>query len=1223
MGGLGARLPFGGGGKSDEDDKDPATKSSSAKKDGDKDDSGGGGGLFGRFGGRATKSEAEATPVESKKPSGSKFGSRSAGGGIKPSAQSATKKDDDKKDEADEGGGIGGGIAAAMASIPFFGRGGGDADKDEKKPRSRTVKDRDKTPKVAKSAGLSLDRKLDILGVALVFFAFALIFNGLSTNQGMITAAISNLLGQLLGWGQFAVPITMLGVGVWLIIRHFGDEPPTIDTERLIGLGITYVGLLVMFQFIQSLNYQNVTTYADLEIQTRLSWEVLNNGGGWVGGNLYLLMVRYLGEVMALATNIFVIVVGVMFLLDLSISEIAIVAIGLWRSYRSAQRRSSQRKKVRRAERLAQRREQVEALAAPSPNIEVTAPRAEQLGAGAAGGALPAGDTRAIPITMGGRTVSTSLTGEAVQQKAAVPVGAQAQAAGDTARKRGGGLFGALPFGGGSDSDKPAPPPTSPPSGEAQATPVNNNGGRSGGLFGALPFGSGGNNGGKPPPTPENDQPKPTTATPLGTTQPPGDQAAPAGEVPPAAAPPANPFGGSAEATPTAPDNAATTPPPTAGTGEKASPFDAPFGRPTTNDNASGKGRERITDLMKQVNVDDEDEDDDEGASGGITRQQRLDAIRKGQAKPVLNQHTRPEDATPNSFAAATPQAEPPKPVNSNTDAYGNAPTSANVVKPHEAKPAPGTPPGAPTRTPAQRRDWNLPDVDDLLNEGSEQDFDRQFLVEQARIIEDTLKSFGAPGRVVEINTGPVITQYGVEPDYLQSRSGKKSRVKVSAIAQLDRDLQLALGARSIRVEAPVPGKGYVGIEIPNAETALVSLKDVMNAKQFQKSKSKSPLAIALGQSVDGTPISANLDSMPHLLIAGTTGSGKSVCVNSIICSMLAYNSPEDLRFIMVDPKRVELTGYNGIPHLVAPVVVELERIVGVLKWVTREMDERYKRFATAGARNIVDFNKHIAPGEERMPYIVVIIDELADLMMLAPEETERTITRIAALARATGIHLVIATQRPSVDVVTGLIKANFPARIAFAVAGSVDSRVILDQPGAERLLGRGDMLYLSGDSPAPARLQGVFVSDEEIDNITRYWKTQGATHAPPASSKMAPLSLDPATAPRQMTPSGVTGMAPSFASAPSASGGTSQPSFWEGAASPGSGDSADDASSDDLYDEAVELVRRQKKASVSMLQRKLRIGYTRASRLIDLMEHQGVIGPQESGSKPRDVLVE
>jgi S-DNA-T family DNA segregation ATPase FtsK/SpoIIIE len=625
-------------------------------------------------------------------------------------------------------------------------------------------------------------------------------------------------------------------------------------------------------------------------------------------------------------------------------------------------------------------------------------------------------------------------------------------------------------------------------------------------------------------------------------------------------------------------------------------------------------------DAVKADDVDDDEEDDTSAEQGGMTREERLNAIRAGGAASVLSQATKPEDSTPSTSQASTPPR--PASASANTDAYGNAPTPPKAARPDQLRPAPSTPPGAPAQ--AQKltnepREWTLPSINELLNEGSEQDFDRQFLVEQARTIEDTLKSFGAPGRVVEINTGPVITQYGVEPDYLQSRSGKKSRVKVSAIAQLDRDLQLALGAKSIRIEAPVPGKGYVGIEIPNAENALVSLKDVMEASEFQKRRTKSPLSIALGQSVDGTPIAANLDSMPHLLIAGTTGSGKSVCVNSIICSMLSYNSPDDLKFIMVDPKRVELTGYNGIPHLVAPVVVELERIVGVLKWVTREMDERYKRFSSAGARNIVDFNKHLTAGEEKMPYIVVIIDELADLMMLAPEETERTITRIAALARATGIHLVIATQRPSVDVVTGLIKANFPARIAFAVAGSVDSRVILDQPGAERLLGRGDMLYLSGDSPAPMRLQGVFVSDEEIDNITRYWKTQGAGMAPAPTKKMAPLSLDPATAPRQMTPSAVSGVAPS---ALGGSPGT-QTSFWDNSGGSSSSRAAADETPDELYNEAVELVRRQKKASVSMLQRKLRIGYTRSSRLIDMMEERGVIGPQESGSKPREVLPE
>jgi len=507
---------------------------------------------------------------------------------------------------------------------------------------------------------------------------------------------------------------------------------------------------------------------------------------------------------------------------------------------------------------------------------------------------------------------------------------------------------------------------------------------------------------------------------------------------------------------------------------------------------------------------------------------------------------------------------------------------------------------------------WRLPEYRTLLASGSEQEFDREHLLKEANVIEETLGSFGAPGRVVEVNTGPVITQFGVEPDYLTSRSGKKSRVKVGAIAQLDKDLQLALGAKSIRIEAPVPGKGYVGIEVPNEEASLVSLRDVMEANSFRKIKS--PLAIGLGQSVDGSPISADLASMPHLLIAGTTGSGKSVCVNSIITSILVRNTPDVVKFIMVDPKRVELTGYNGVPHLVAPVVVELERIVGVLKWVTREMDERYRKFSDAGARNIEDYNKHRPENVERMPYIVVIIDELADLMMLAPEETERTITRIAALARATGIHLVIATQRPSVDVVTGLIKANFPARIAFAVAGGVDSRVILDQPGAERLLGKGDMLYLSGDSPAPLRLQGVYVSDMEINNIVRYWKMQALEQPEQRTSNILGLGESTPAEPARDV---------------SQNERVKQQAFWDKisaeaeAKKSASSNGGDDApAEDELYEEAVELVRRLNKASVSLLQRRLRIGYTRAARLIDVMEDHGIVGPSKDGSsKPRDVL--
>lgn len=560
---------------------------------------------------------------------------------------------------------------------------------------------------------------------------------------------------------------------------------------------------------------------------------------------------------------------------------------------------------------------------------------------------------------------------------------------------------------------------------------------------------------------------------------------------------------------------------------------------------------------------------------------------------------------------AGSPPRTPVAPPAASTEAYQQA-----LFEPLQVAP-PAKPVSSGLQSTRQRRQWKLPDARTLLASGSEQEFDKDRLIKQAKTIEETLSSFGAPGRVVEVNTGPVITQFGVEPDYLMIRGGKKQRVKVGAIAALDKDLQLALGARSIRVEAPVPGKGYVGIEVPNEESSLVSLRDVMEADSFRRIKS--PLAIALGQSVSGAPISADLSVMPHLLIAGTTGSGKSVCVNSIIASLIIRNTPDIVKFIMVDPKRVELTGYNGIPHLVAPVVVELERIVGVLKWVTREMDDRYKRFSDAGARNIVDYNKHLNPDQEPMPFIIVIIDELADLMMLAPEETERTITRIAALARATGIHLVIATQRPSVDVVTGLIKANFPARIAFAVAGGVDSRVILDQPGAERLLGKGDMLYMSGDSPAPLRLQGVFVSDMEINNIVRYWKMQAIDE--PAPRPISFASEAPAEPAKEVMPRGER---------------VRQAAFWEGGASARKVDfdemdeddeGGDDLSGmadsdDDLYEKAVELVRRLDKASVSLLQRRLRIGYTRAARLVDMMEARGVVGPAKEGSsKPRDVL--
>ena len=323
----------------------------------------------------------------------------------------------------------------------------------------------------------------------------------------------------------------------------------------------------------------------------------------------------------------------------------------------------------------------------------------------------------------------------------------------------------------------------------------------------------------------------------------------------------------------------------------------------------------------------------------------------------------------------------------------------------------------------------------------------------------------------------------------------------MSKITSLVDDLALALAARRIRIQAPVPGKSYVGIEVPNDEVSQVSLREVIESKSFQSKQT--PLRFALGKDVSGKSIAVDLADMPHLLIAGTTGSGKSVCINSILSGFLLQNSPSTLRLILIDPKRVELTGYNGIPHLLAPVVVDVERVIAVLQWALLEMDHRYDKFSKTGVRNIIEYNSKFP--QDQLPNLIIIIDELADLMMVSPDETERCITRLAQLARATGIHLIIATQRPSVDVVTGLIKANFPARIAFAVASGVDSRVILDQPGAERLLGRGDMLFQSPDAAAPVRLQGVYVSEVEIQRLVDYWRQAKIEHGQASTTPQAP----------------------------------------------------------------------------------------------------------------------
>jgi len=539
--------------------------------------------------------------------------------------------------------------------------------------------------------------------------------------------------------------------------------------------------------------------------------------------------------------------------------------------------------------------------------------------------------------------------------------------------------------------------------------------------------------------------------------------------------------------------------------------------------------------------------------------------IRQLMNKPIAPQTTgTPDSVSTNGYTPIDPSALP------NTQ-------TTNVVPVQPVQ----------TRSGATVIEWKLPDVADILDAGNAPTMNDEFIQQRARLIEETLASFGAPAQVVAISRGPTITQFGVEPLFVETRGGVRTRVRVSKIASLSDDLALALAAPRIRIQAPVPGHSYVGIEVPNDEMAMVALRDILESEVYKNYKR--PLGFALGRDVAGMPSIASIENMPHMLIAGTTGSGKSVCVNAILTCMLLYNTPDDLRLVLVDPKRVELTGYNGVPHLLGPVVVEMDRVIGALQWMTREMDKRYHMFAQVGSRNIIDYNaKMKLQGQKKLPYLVVVIDELADLMMIAPDETEKTITRLAQLARATGIHMILATQRPSVDVVTGLIKANFPARIAFAVASNTDSRVILDQPGAERLLGRGDMLYQAPDAPAPVRLQGVFVSDHEIHKLVDFWKIQAGGGSAYAVAGATPAESIPENVPLKQSP------------------------LWE---------ATEKVEGDPLFDEAVAIIRKEGRASVSMLQRRLRIGYTRASRIVDMMEDKKIVGPPEGATQMRQVL--
>jgi len=461
---------------------------------------------------------------------------------------------------------------------------------------------------------------------------------------------------------------------------------------------------------------------------------------------------------------------------------------------------------------------------------------------------------------------------------------------------------------------------------------------------------------------------------------------------------------------------------------------------------------------------------------------------------------------------------------------------------------------------------WKYPPLS-LLSDKVGFSADRGDVKKSAGVIEKTLESFGIQARVAEVNGGPAVTQYALEIS---------AGTKISKIANLQHDIALALATPTgtVRIEAPIPGKSLVGIEVPNRSLEIVSLKQLLGSDDMAKHKSK--LAVALGRDTSSRPMVVDIDRMPHCLIAGTTGSGKSVLINAFIGSLLFRNSPEELKLILIDPKRVELTNYNGIPHLLTPVITEPEKILSALKWAMAEMDRRYKLFQSVGVRNIAGYNE--MSGFQALPYIVIIVDELADLMMFAPVEIEGAITRIAQLARATGIHLVVATQRPSVDVITGLIKANIPCRIAFNVSSMIDSRVILDTPGAEKLLGRGDMLFLPPDASKPMRIQGVFVQDGEINNLIKYLKNTGV--APQYTTEVTQMPL--------------------------------------GRFGKGGGGVGDE---DELFEEAVRTVCQYDRASASLLQRRLRVGYARAARILDELEEAGIIGPGV-GSKPRDVLV-
>ncbi|MFC1703698.1 DNA translocase FtsK [Candidatus Omnitrophota bacterium] len=526
-----------------------------------------------------------------------------------------------------------------------------------------------------------------------------------------------------------------------------------------------------------------------------------------------------------------------------------------------------------------------------------------------------------------------------------------------------------------------------------------------------------------------------------------------------------------------------------------------------------------------------------------------------GQSRMYFPKRKEPARYTPQPKAPASSE-KPPIPV---------AP-KIEIRKPPEPKIAESNMPKREKVTAAKEKpqpvgDFQLPSID-LLDDpppvSSRQVKDD--LITSARILEETLGDFGVSVRVADIERGPVITRYELEP---------APGVKVQRIATLSDDISLAMKSPNVRIVAPIPGKSRVGIEVPNTQSNLVYLKELLSSDEFKESESK--LTLALGKDIAGHSAIADLDDMPHLLIAGTTGSGKTVCMNSLIMSMLFNASPQEVKFIMVDPKMVELAPFNGLPHLLCPVITDPKRVASALNWVVNEMEQRYSLLAGAGARNITAYNQK----NEKIPYIVVIIDELADLMQVSAAQVESAITRLAQLSRAVGIHLILATQRPSVNVITGVVKANFPARISFKVASKVDSRTVLDMNGADKLLGRGDMLFMQPGEAKPIRAQGSLVKDAEIEKVVKF-----------ISAQQEPVfDEDIMREQEKKTNYG-------------------------------------DFEKDELFDDAVRLVVESNQASVSIIQRRMRLGHTRAARLIDMMEQEGIIGCYR-GSKPREILVD